>query len=305
MDRGLCQKKNSGVILPLPIPPKKGRGTSRLLCVLRCLKLPCSDLTRPVRTRVCGFFFMTRNSNPPGRFAPPYIWVGSPAVGAYQPQLPQSSPQVMPDSFILDLEPTKFTLVPDLGSVVKLDTQNPAAVLFLQAATLPKGRCLAAGVPGFKFVTEQPKLASAPFVFRLTGAEDFVALAFKNNGPNIYLFGLSVSLLKDWNPPAKGDESEEAVLRLININHQSLIGACELANTETCALKDLTERLLMYLPTFNRQTRPKVTTSRVWTSGSTASTRRTWWSARSSPRWPTARRARRRARRQAVRLAQA
>ena len=205
---------------------------------------------------------MTRNSNPPGRFAPPYIWVGSPAVWAYQPQLPQSSPQVMPDSFILDLEPTKFTLVPDLGSVVKLETQNPAAVLFLQAATLPKGRCLAAGVPGFKFVTEQPKLASAPFVVRLTGAEDFVALAFKNNGPNIYLFGLrlSVSLLKDWNPPAKGDESEEAVLRLININHQSLISVCELVNTETCALKDLTERLLMYLPTFNRQTRPKVTT---------------------------------------------
>ena len=97
---------------------------------------------------------MTRNSNPPGRFAPPYIWVGSPAVWAYQPQLPQSSPQVMPDSFILDLEPTKFTLVPDLGSVVKLDTQNPAAVLFLQAATLPKGRCLAAGIPGFKFVTD-------------------------------------------------------------------------------------------------------------------------------------------------------
>ena len=66
--------------------------------------------------------------------------------------------------FILDLDPTKYQVIPDLSSVIKLDTQNSHAVLFLQAGSLAKGKCLPAGVPGFKFVTEQPKLASCPFV---------------------------------------------------------------------------------------------------------------------------------------------
>ena len=162
--------------------------------------------------------------------------------------------------FILDLDPTKYQVIPDLSSVIKLDTQNSHAVLFLQAGSLPKGKCLPAGVPGFKFVTEQPKLASCPFVVRLTGEEDFVALAFKSNGPNIYLYGLSVAKLKEWSAPSKGDESEEAVLRLININNASLIGACEIADTETMKLATLVEAMLKFLPSFNRVARPKLST---------------------------------------------
>ena len=49
------------------------------------------------------------------------------------------------------------------------------------------------------------------------------------------------------------------MLRLINLNHPKLIGAVELENTETCALKDKVEELRARLPSFNRQT-PKIIT---------------------------------------------
>ena len=89
-------------------------------------------------------------------------------------------------------------------------------------------------------------------MLRLKGAEDFVCLCFKGNGANLYCYGLSVEDLLKWKKPEKGDESEESVLRLINMNNASLIGAVELANTETCDLKELVERILKYLPTFNK-----------------------------------------------------
>ena len=170
-----------------------------------------------------------------------------------------SAIQMAPESFILDLNPEKSQFVPDLASVVKIDPNNPGAMLFLQGATLPVGKCLAAGLPGYKIVVEQPKIATCPMVVRLDGEEDFIVLAFKNNGPNFYLYGLSAPALLAWKAPAKGDESEESILRLMNLGHAKLIGAVELENTETCALKDKVEELLKYLPSFNKQT-PKVVT---------------------------------------------
>lgn len=71
------------------------------------------------------------------------------------------------EEFILDLNPTEYTVIPDLSSVMKLDAKNPSAVFFLQAASLHQGKCLTVGVPGFRIVTEQPKIASCPFVLRL------------------------------------------------------------------------------------------------------------------------------------------
>ena len=147
------------------------------------------------------------------------------------------------EEFILDLSPTEYTVIPDLSSVLRIDSKNPSAVFFLQAATLRQGKCLTVGVPGFRIVTEQPKIASCPFVLRLNGAEDFVCLCFKGNGANVYCYGLSVEDLMKWKPPEKGDESEESVLRLINLNNASLIGAVELANTETCDLKELVAKV--------------------------------------------------------------
>ena len=152
------------------------------------------------------------------------------------------------DSYILDLNPEASQFVPDLASVAKLDTNNPGAMLFLQGATLPIGTCVPAGVPGYKIVTEQAKIATCPMVVRLEGDEDFILLAFKNNGANFYLYGLSAQALLAWKAPEKGDESEESILRLINLNHPKLIGAVELENTETCALKDKVEELLARLP---------------------------------------------------------
>ena len=137
------------------------------------------------------------------------------------------------DSYILDLNPEASQFVPDLASVAKLDTNNPGAMLFLQGATLPIGTCVPAGVPGYKIVTEQAKIATCPMVVRLEGDEDFILLAFKNNGANFYLYGLSAQALLAWKAPEKGDESEESILRLINLNHPKLIGAAvlELENT--------------------------------------------------------------------------
>lgn len=159
-----------------------------------------------------------------------------------------------PDEYCLDLDPAKFELIADLASVLYLNVSNLDTALFLQAASLQKGKCVTAQVPGFKFVAEQPKLASCPLVIRQSGgAEDFIALSFKATNSSIYIVGLSVTDLKEWRPPTKGDESEEAVLRCINLNHPSIIGAVELVNTETLKLKDLAEGLLAKLPSFNRQ----------------------------------------------------
>ena len=102
------------------------------------------------------------------------------------------------EEFILDLSPTEYTVIPDLGSALRLDAKNPSAVFFLQAATLRQGKCLTVDVPGFRIVTEQPKIASCPFVIRLKGAEDFVCLCFKGNGANLYCYGLSVEDLMKW-----------------------------------------------------------------------------------------------------------
>ena len=163
------------------------------------------------------------------------------------------------DEFVLDLDPAKYDIIADLGSVLNIDVLNIDTALFLQAASLHKGKCVTAEVPGFKIVSEQPKLASCPLVIRQSGgAEDFVALCFKASHAGIYLLGLSVTDLKEWQPPTRGDESEEAVLRCISIKHPSLLGAVELVNTETVKLKDMTEALLERLPSFNR-TRPPQT----------------------------------------------
>jgi len=160
----------------------------------------------------------------------------------------------VPDEYCLDLDPSKYELIADLGSVLYLNVANLDTALFLQAASLQKGKCVTAHAPGFKFVAEQPKLASCPLVVRQSGgAEDFVALSFKATAGSIYIVGLSVTDLKEWQPPTKGDESEESLLRCINLNHPSLIGAVELVNTETLKLKDLAEGLLAKLPSFNRQ----------------------------------------------------
>jgi len=161
--------------------------------------------------------------------------------------------------YILDLAADKFTFVPDLASVLRLDPINPAVVFYLQAASLRQGTCLTLQVPGFRICTDQPKMASCPFIVSVAGADDFVCLCFKGNGSSHYLYGLSVEEVMKWEPPEKGDESEESVLRLINLKNASLLGAGELANTETCDLKDKVERLLKYLPTFNK-IMPKVTT---------------------------------------------
>ena len=120
--------------------------------------------------------------------------------------------QMAQDSYILDLNPEVSQFVPDLASVAKLDTNNPGAMLFLQGATLPKGTCVPAGVPGYKIVTEHAKIATCPMVVRLEGDEDFILLAFKNNGANFYLYGLSAQALLAWKVPEKGDESEESML---------------------------------------------------------------------------------------------
>ena len=158
------------------------------------------------------------------------------------------------DVYCLDLDPTKFDVIADLASLIHLNVSNLDTALFLQAASLAKGKCVTAHAPGFRFVTEQPKLASCPLVIRQRGgAEDFVALSFKASKDSIYIVGLSVTDLKEWQPPDKGDESEEAVLRCINLNHPTLLGAVELVNTETLKLKDLAEGLLSRLPSFNRQ----------------------------------------------------
>ena len=114
------------------------------------------------------------------------------------------------EELILDLNPESHQTIPDLGSVLKLDAKNPSAVFFLQAATLRQGKCLTVGVPGFRIVTEQPKIASCPFVLRLKGAEDFVCLCFKGNGANLYCYGLSVEDLLKWKKLEKGDDSEES-----------------------------------------------------------------------------------------------
>ena len=156
------------------------------------------------------------------------------------------------EEYILDLDPKSHTLIPDLASVVKIDAKMPEAVFFLTAATVQQGMCMTVGVPGFRIVTEQPKIASCPFIIRVQGADDFVCLCLKGNGNNLYSYGLSVQDLVKWKAPDNGDESEESVLRLMNMNNASLIGAVELANTETCDLKELVEGMLKYLPTFNK-----------------------------------------------------
>jgi len=154
------------------------------------------------------------------------------------------------EEYILDLDPKSHTLIPDLASVVKIDAKMPEAVFFLTAATVQQGMCMTVGVPGFRIVTEQPKIASCPFIIRVQGADDFVCLCLKGNGNNLYSYGLSVQDLVKWKAP--DNESEESVLRLMNMNNASLIGAVELANTETCDLKELVEGMLKYLPTFNK-----------------------------------------------------
>eukprot|EP00964_Phaeocystis_antarctica_P064022 scaffold38479_cov61-Phaeocystis_antarctica.AAC.1 len=66
--------------------------------------------------------------------------------------------------YILDLAAEKFTFVPDLASVLRLDPINPAVVFYLQAASLRQGTCLTLQVPGFQICTDQPKMASCPFI---------------------------------------------------------------------------------------------------------------------------------------------
>ena len=102
------------------------------------------------------------------------------------------------EEFILDMSPESHQIIPDLSSVLKLDAKNPSVVFFLQAASLRQGKSLTVNVPGFRIVTEQPKIASCPFVLRLKGAEDFVCLCFKGNGANVYCYGLSVEDLMKW-----------------------------------------------------------------------------------------------------------
>ena len=57
-----------------------------------------------------------------------------------------------PDEYCLDLDPAKFELIADLASVLYLNVSNLDTALFLQAASLQKGKCVTAQVPGMVHV---------------------------------------------------------------------------------------------------------------------------------------------------------
>ena len=46
------------------------------------------------------------------------------------------------DEYCLDLDPTKFDVIADLASLIHLNVSNLDTALFLQAASLAKGKCV-------------------------------------------------------------------------------------------------------------------------------------------------------------------
>ena len=71
---------------------------------------------------------------------------------------------------------------------------------------------------------------------------------------NVYLYGVTVEKLIEWKPPAKATDSivEEGLLQTWKASHGDITSLVALQNTETHKLKDLTDKLISHMPTFQQ-----------------------------------------------------
>ena len=135
-------------------------------------------------------------------------------------------------------------------------------VKFLQIASVMSKDTFFAGVPGHYFVFAPPLHVCTsvhisdgqPMRAYFKEAGDAVIVAFKLSPSNVYLYGITVEKLIEWKPPAKATDSivEEGLLQSWKATHGDITSLVALQNTETHNLKDLADKLISHMPTFQQ-----------------------------------------------------
>ena len=135
-------------------------------------------------------------------------------------------------------------------------------VKFLQIASVMSKDTFYAGVPGHYFVFAPPLHVCTsvhisdgqPMRAYFKEAGDAVIVAFKLSPSNVYLYGITVEKLIEWKPPAKATDSivEEGLLQTWKATHDDITSLVALQNTETHKLKDLIDKLISHVPTFQQ-----------------------------------------------------
>ena len=153
-------------------------------------------------------------------------------------------------------------LIVNKNSIIgTIGVEADPTVKFLQIASVMSKDTFYAGVPGHHFVFGNTADAwpvhisdGQPMRAYFKEAGDAVIVAFKLSPANVYLYGVTIEKLIDWKPPAKATDSivEEGLLQTWKASHGDITSLVALQNTETHKLKDLTDKLISHMPTFQQ-----------------------------------------------------
>ena len=153
-------------------------------------------------------------------------------------------------------------LIVNKNSIIgTIGVEAEPVVKFLQIASVMSKDTFYAGVPGHHFVFGNSADAwpvhisdGQPMRAYFKEAGDAVIVAFKLSPSNVYLYGITVEKLIEWKLPAKATDSivEEGLLQSWKATHGDITSLVALQNTETHNLKDLADKLISHMPTFQQ-----------------------------------------------------
>ena len=153
-------------------------------------------------------------------------------------------------------------LIVNKNSIIgTIGVEAEPVVKFLQIASVMSKDTFYAGVPGHHFVFGNSADAwpvhisdGQPMRAYFKEAGDAVIVAFKLSPANVYLYGITVEKLIEWKLPAKATDSivEEGLLQTWKATHGDITSLVALQNTETHNLKDLADKLISHMPTFQQ-----------------------------------------------------
>ena len=151
-------------------------------------------------------------------------------------------------------------IIANKAAVLSFTNDETPGAFVLNVASTPAADTYAAGVFSHYFIFGKPTDVfisnGAPMLAKFGEVGNVVVLSFKLVGPHIYLYGISVENLIEWEPPtgARDVIEEEKVITLWKLPDVRLESLTRLVNTssETHNLKDLADNLIKHLPSFKK-----------------------------------------------------
>ena len=145
-------------------------------------------------------------------------------------------------------------IIPNKAASYGISSDEEPSLLMLQWASAKPGTTYSAGVLGHyfsfgvmpEFTDGEPMMA----VFKETNNAVIVGVKQAPSGAT-YFYGITVDKLIEWKPPSRLEVVDEmALFSLWKTNHADIEEVVPLKNTETHRLRDMTDQLISFMPSF-------------------------------------------------------